>query len=133
MGTCPIFSMLNNGESRSPCTDHATFVTGYFNACEKRCTVNCSCVGKLFSHSLQSLVPMCIRPTPIQSMRMGTRLCKVSCPYAYFVWECMRMGTRLCKEWENNFPTQLQFTVMHRPQKTEVHRKRGHAMVMLCV
>ena len=30
---------------------------------------------------------------------------------AYFVWECMRMGTRLCKEWENNFPTQLQFTV----------------------
>ena len=23
----------------------------------------------------------------------------------------MRMGTRLCKEWENNFPTQLQFTV----------------------
>ena len=21
------------------------------------------------------------------------------------------MGTRLCKEWENNFPTQLQYTV----------------------
>ena len=38
--------------------------------------------------------------------------CKVSCPYAYFVRECMRMGTRLCKEWENNFPTQLQYTVM---------------------
>ena len=29
--------------------------------------------------------------------------CKVSYPYAYFVWECMCMGTRLCKEWENNF------------------------------
>ena len=51
--------------------------------------MNCSCVGKLFSHSLQSLVPMRIY-TPVQSMRMGTRL---------------------CKEWENNFPTQLQFTV----------------------
>ena len=38
--------------------------------------------------------------------------CKVSYPYAYFVWECMHMGTRLCKEWENNFPTQLQYTVI---------------------
>ena len=37
--------------------------------------------------------------------------CKVSCPYTHFVRECMRMGTRLCKEWENNFPTQLQYTV----------------------
>ena len=37
MGICLIFSMLNNGESRSPCTDHATFVTGYFNTCEKHC------------------------------------------------------------------------------------------------
>ena len=23
------------------------------------------------------------------------------------------MGTRLCKEWENNFPTQLQYTVTY--------------------
>ena len=47
-------------------------------------TVNCSCIGKLFSHFLQSLMPIRIL--------------------------CMRMGTRLCKEWEN-FPMQLQFTV----------------------
>ena len=26
--------------------------------------------------------------------------------------QSMRMGTRLCKEWENNFPTQLQCTVL---------------------
>ena len=33
--------------------------------------------------------------------------CKVSCPCI----QSMRMGTRHCKEWENNFPTQLQCTV----------------------
>ena len=41
-----------------------------------------NCVGKLFSHSLQSLI------------------------------QSMRMGTRLCEEWENNFPTQLKYTVL---------------------
>ena len=58
----------------------------FSNATEIRCTVYCSCVGKLFSHSLQSLVPIRIL--------------------------CMHMGTRLCKEWENNFPTQLQYTLL---------------------
>ena len=38
--------------------------------------------------------------------------CKVSFPCAYTPVQSMRMGTRLCKEWENNFPTQLQCTVL---------------------
>ena len=38
--------------------------------------------------------------------------CKVSFPCAYTPVQSMRMGTRLCKEWENNFPTQLQCTVI---------------------
>ena len=38
--------------------------------------------------------------------------CKVLCPCAYTPVQSTRKGTRLCKEWENNFPTQLQFTVL---------------------
>ena len=33
------------------------------------------------------------------------------------------MGTRLCKEWENNFPTQLQFSVP--PPKQYPHSQTG--------
>ena len=61
---------------------------------------NCIYVGKLFSHSLQSVMPMRI--------------------------QSVHMGTRICKERENNFPTILQFTVQSLSPRsgTEVVAKR---------
>ena len=67
--------MLENSVKEVSCPDninsvycllsgHETLSTEFSNATEIHCihegyvTVYCSCVGKLFSHSLQSLVPM---------------------------------------------------------------------------
>ena len=86
MGTCPIFSQWRIPEAHAQIT-------------------------QLLSRDISTHVKNAVQCIAVALENYFPIPCKVSCPYAYFVWECMHMGTRLCREWENNFPIQLQFSV----------------------